>query len=169
MNPPREIRSSSRSSDMDCGENTLRLIASLPAPEGLADRVQAGLRSAPRTPTVLSWPHALRPAGAWTRGAAAAAIVFAVAGGGWGVYSRVQPPASARVITMPSPSQPSGGFSTGGARRVPQTLVGPVLMHPVTPAPADAAAQTAVTAHAAPIPTIRKKRSAVRHAIVPVH
>lgn len=162
MNPPREIRSSSCLSDVESAEKTLRLIATLPAPEGLADRVQAGLRSAPRT--ILSWPQGVRPAAAWRRGAAAAAIVFAVAGGGWGVYSHVQPSPTARVIAMPSPSQPSAGFSTGGARRVPQTLVGPKLLHPVIPA---TSAQTAVPGAAGPIPVISKKKSSRHHASVP--
>ncbi len=79
---------------------TLRLIANLPAPEGLAERVQAGLRaemlSAPRRARVLQWPSALRPGHGLMRSAAAAAIVAVVAGGGWSVYSRVQPIQRAR-------------------------------------------------------------------------
>ena len=76
-------------------EKTLRLVASLPAPEGLADRVQEELRTAPRG-RLLQWPTALL-AGAWMtspalRGAAAAAIVCIVAGGGWRIYSHVQTP-----------------------------------------------------------------------------
>ena len=35
------------------------------------------------------------------RGAAAAAIVFVVAGGGWGIYTRVQPSQPAKVMVMP--------------------------------------------------------------------
>jgi len=64
-------------------EVTLRLIARLPAPEGLEDRVMAGLKTAPRAARVLHWPAVLQPATSWMRGAAAAAIVFVVAGGGW--------------------------------------------------------------------------------------
>jgi hypothetical protein len=108
-------------------EVTLRLIARLPAPEGLEDRVQAGLLAAPRDGRVLAWPRALPMAGGWMRGAAAAAIVCVVAGGGWGIYSRVQP---ARGIMAP---ETGGQFSTGEARRRPQTLEGPVVApHPVT-------------------------------------
>jgi len=59
-------------------EETLRLIARLPAPVGLEDRVHAGLRSAPRSARVLAWPAAFSPAGGWLRAAAAAAIVFVV-------------------------------------------------------------------------------------------
>jgi hypothetical protein len=64
-------------------EEILRLIASLPAPEGLEERVHATLRAAPRRGRVLAWPMALRPESSWMRTAAAAAIVFLVAGGGW--------------------------------------------------------------------------------------
>jgi len=113
-------------------EATLRLIANLPAPEGLEDRVKAGLRSAPRTARVLQWTGELRPssgfAADWMRGAAAAAIVFVVAGGAWGIYSRVQPTPSARGIVMPARNGAGGGFSNAGAMRTPQTLNGPVVI-----------------------------------------
>jgi hypothetical protein len=37
---------------------------------------------------------------------------------------------------MPSPAAPTGsGFSNAGATRRPDTVVGPVLTHPVAPAP----------------------------------
>ncbi|MGB7546973.1 MAG: hypothetical protein WBM14_04420, partial [Terracidiphilus sp.] len=70
---------------------------------------------------------------ATARGAAAAAIVFVVAGGGWGVYSRVQPAQATKVIAMPRVAAPSG-FSSAGAMRTPQTLNGPVLAHPLSAA-----------------------------------
>ncbi|MGB6719610.1 MAG: hypothetical protein WBE72_02360, partial [Terracidiphilus sp.] len=47
------------------GEETLRLIANLPAPEGLEDRVHEVLRSAPRRGRVLPWPARLSPGGGW--------------------------------------------------------------------------------------------------------
>lgn len=128
-----------RSDTRGAGEDTLRLIANLPAPAGLADRVKAGLASAPEPGRILIWRGPLRPAGGWmyskfARGAAAAAIVGVVAGGGWRIFSRVQPAPSANVIVMPGPAgQQGGGFSTSGAKRVPETLQGPVLKHPVTP------------------------------------
>ncbi len=116
-------------------EETLRIIANLPAPEGLSDRVQARLRSVPRTSSVLSWRSA--PLHGWMfspalRGAAAAAIVCIVAGGGWQIYSRVQPAATAQNpnVVMPSRVGPNGGFSTGGAIARPDTLNGPVLVPP---------------------------------------
>jgi hypothetical protein len=107
-------------------EETLRLIATLPAPEGLEDRVQAGLGAAPRAGRVLAWPVAAAAGGAWMRSAAAAAIVFVVAGGGWGIYSRVQPVLPASGAVAPPHVGAQGGFATGGAMRTPQTLVGPV-------------------------------------------
>lgn len=120
-------------------EATLRLIAGLPAPEGLEDRVKAALRAAPRTAQVLPWPSAPAPGQGWlgsalVRGAAAAAIVFVVAGGGWSVYSHVQPARTPNALAMPHMAAP-GGFSSAGAMRTPQTLSGPVLKHPVTVAP----------------------------------
>jgi hypothetical protein len=136
--PQADARNSTNSA-----EATLRLIASLPAPEGLIDRVQQGLRSAPRTAHVLRWPQALRPVGGWmhssmARSAAAAAIVCVVAGGGWRIYSRVQPAAANNVVVMPHHVAPeSRGFSSAGAVRVPQTLDRPVLTHPIKPQAAD--------------------------------
>ncbi len=119
------------------GEDTLRLIAGLPTPEGLEDRVKAGLRSSAATRRTLMWRGPLMPAGGWmyptlARGAAAAAIVCAVAGGGWQIYSRVQPAPAARVIVPPSASN---GFSNANAVRVPETLQGPVLKHQAAPVP----------------------------------
>lgn len=120
-------------------EETLRLIARLPAPEGLEERVQAGLHadrsSEPRTARILDWPVVLRPGSNWMRSAAAAAIVFVVVGGGWGVYTRVQQTQPARVIAMPPRVVAPGGFSSAGAMRTPNTLNGPVVAHPVTAKP----------------------------------
>jgi hypothetical protein len=108
-------------------EATLRLMATVPAPQGLEDRIQARLAAAPRTARILAWPVALRSDHGWMRAAAAAAIVFVVVGGGWGVYSRVQPgmQSGARVVPIRVNSQASG-FSSAGAMRTPQTLNGPV-------------------------------------------
>jgi hypothetical protein len=113
---------------------TLRLIASLPAPEGLEDRVHEALRKAPRTARILEWPA--RAESQWMRSAAAAAIAFVVVGGGWGVYSRVQ---TARVIAMPPHVAAPGEFSTGGTMRVPQTVHGPVIEHPQSVQPGNPA------------------------------
>jgi hypothetical protein len=125
-------------------EETLRLIASLPAPEGLEERVHAGLRAArlsaapgrvSKTARVLSWPVHARLESNWMRSAAAAAIVFVVVGGGWGVYSRVQPAQPVRTVVLPPRVAAPGGFSSAGAMRTPQTLNGPVVTHKATVAP----------------------------------
>ena len=115
------------------GEESLRLIASLPAPAGLEDRVHAALRNAPPSSRVLAWPTALKPQSNWMRTAAAAAIVFVVAGGGWGVYTRVEQNHAAKVVVMPPRIAEPGGFAGAGAKRTPQTLPGPTVTLPAKP------------------------------------
>ncbi len=109
------------------GEDTLRVIASLPAPEGLEERVHDALRTAPRQGRVLAWPLVLRSDAAWVRATAAAAIVMVVAGGGWGVYSRIQPWQPAKAPAVPAKMGAVGEFSGAGAMRSPQTLKPPVV------------------------------------------
>jgi hypothetical protein len=118
------------------GDETMRLIAGLPAPAGLEDRVHTALRVPPRRARVLAWPNRLNPQNGWMRTAAAAAIVFVVVGGGWGVYSRVQRNQPAKIIAMPAHMPAAGGFSTAGAMRTPQTLPGPVAPQPTKANPA---------------------------------
>ncbi len=159
----------------ESGEDTLRLIASLPAPEGLANRVKDGLRHAPRDARVLSWRKPLRPSGGWmqstmARGAAAAAIVCIVAGGGWRIYSRVQPPPAAKVVVMPPRGASAGnGFSQAGAKRVPDTLNGPVLTHPLAANTEqnliDKAPDSSRPVPGRPAPA---KKSAARRVVIPV-
>lgn len=140
---PHDLKTSE--SDLSHAEETLRLIASLPAPDGLENRVNTALSSARHHGRVLgrgsllAWPRTLgltfRPESSWMRTAAAAAIVFVVAGGGWGVYSRVEssragyaPVAQnqpAKVIVLPPRMPVAGGFSGAGAMRTPVTLPGP--------------------------------------------
>jgi len=108
-------------------DTTLRLIASLSAPEGLEQRVITGIHSAPRSGRVLGWPRLFHPTENWLRSAAAAAIVFVVIGGGWGVYSRVQP---ISAVATPPPAGAGGAFSNAGAVRVPQTLPAPAVAQP---------------------------------------
>ncbi len=122
-------------------EETLRLIAALPAPQGLEDRMQAALKKAPRTTAVLSWPNARQNSRSWMRGAAAAAIVFVVAGGGWSITARLHPTEPAHVIAMPRVGT-SGGFSSAGAMRTPQTFN--------VPAPVNADNAKKKSAHAKP-------------------
>jgi hypothetical protein len=134
MNLPNDMNLSSQTAaEVGDADAALRLIASLPVPDGLEDRVHAALRRAPRTASVLPWPAAKEPGRGWVHGtlartAAAAAIVFVVAGGGWGVYTRVQPTSAPKVIAMPRVASP-GGFSSANAMRTPQTLEGPKLPH----------------------------------------
>jgi hypothetical protein len=118
----------------------------------------AGVRAG-RGARVLEFPAALRPGSNWMRGAAAAAIVFVVAGGGWGVYSRVQKPQAAKVITMPVRGSAPGGFSNAGAMRTPNTLNGPVVPIPVVvkPVQTDAAVQTVKKANRRAGPTVVSK------------
>jgi hypothetical protein len=134
-------------------EETLRMLAHLPAPVGLEDRVQASLRIAVKTASprarILAWPMALRPASGWMqssllRSAAAAAIAFVVVGGGWVVSSRVQTAQPAAAITTPPHLAAPGGFSSAGAMRTPQTLNGPVVAHPAAAAPQTATKQPRV-------------------------
>ncbi|MGD0155118.1 MAG: hypothetical protein ABSB50_03410 [Terracidiphilus sp.] len=123
-------------SGLSPAEETLRLVASVPAPEGLEDRVHAALRIAPRTARVFAWPKVFRPENNWIRATAAAAIVFVIAGGGWGVYTRVERNQPAKVIVMPPRAPEAGGFSGAGAIRVPQTLPGPTAPQPAKANPA---------------------------------
>jgi hypothetical protein len=140
-------------------EATLRLIARLPSPDGLEDRIHAKLIAAPQRGRVLAWPGAFVPAVGWLRAAAAAAIVCVVAGGGWGVYSHVQPGMIAQGtagthITNQGAGQGTGQgqFSTGDAVRRPQTLNGPAAPAVVT---------AATPRHKAPVkPAATKTQSA---------
>ena len=118
------------------GEDTLRLIANLPAPQGLESRLHAALRFAPRKARVLAWP--MRVEAAWVRAAAAAAIVTAVAGGGWGVYSWIQPALQAKS-QAPAKVGNASGFSSADAKRSPQTLNPPVVSAAPKPAVANQA------------------------------
>ena len=137
----------------ESAEATLRLIAALPAPEGLEDRVQAALNRAPRAARVLAWPTMLRPQAGSLRAAAAAAIVFVVAGGGWAVYLRVQPALQSGAKAAPlHVASPSAGFSSAGAMRTPQTLNGPV-------APLAQPAKATVKAAAKPGQTASRSKS----------
>jgi hypothetical protein len=123
-------RPSALETNSGSAETTLRLIASLPAPEGFEDRIEAALRSAPRRGRLLPWPAYRQPSPPWFRVAAAATIAFVVVGGGWGVYSHVERQQAEKVILVPAPGPAGGGFSNAGAIRTPQTLIGPVVAPP---------------------------------------
>ena len=146
-------------SGLNSGEDTLRLIAGLPAPAGLEERVHETLRAAQRESRgggrVLVLPARFRAKSAlesnWMRAAAAAAIVFVVVGGGWGVYSRVQPGPAGKGLVMPQIMPSPGGISGAGAIRVPQTIPGPTLKQHA--GKADAAKKTSPVQHPANAPT----------------
>jgi hypothetical protein len=170
-NPPDDPMNSAPSSgsgpdsEPDFGQATLRLIAGLPAPAGLEERVQKALRAAPSGRVlgdgrVLAWPTRFRARIAsgtimesnWMRAAAAAAIVFVVVGGGWGVYSRVQPGPAGKVIVMPQLMPRSGGISGAGAIRVPATIPGPKVKQPATKPATPRKAVTSQHPATAPMP-----------------
>jgi len=134
----------------DSGEETLRLIASLPAPQGLEERVHKALGAAPQKGRVLAWPAGigsrLSADNNWMRATAAAAIVFVVVGGGWGVYSRVEQVQSGKVVVMPVRVPASGGFAGAGAIRTPETLPGPKIGEQATPAGSKGARERATPA-----------------------
>ncbi len=116
-------------------EETLRLIASLPAPQGIEDRVKSGVRAAHRQASVMSWPHPSSNKAGWTqvagmRAGAAAAIVFVVAGGGWEVYSHIRLAPVPTAVAAPQHIGGGGGLSAAAAKRTPKTLDGPVVAVP---------------------------------------
>ena len=116
-------------------ELSLRLIASLPAPAGIEDRVKAGLRGAPAQTGVLGWPLSAQGWASWgqvsyLRAAAAAAIVFVVAGGGWGVYKHFGLASAPTADAMEQRIERGGGLSAAGARRTPKTVEGPRIAVP---------------------------------------
>src|SRR6185437_4083205 len=99
-------------------EATLHLVTHAPLPEGLENRVNAALETAPRRARILEWPIAEVWISGWIRATAAAAIVVVVAGGGWGVFRHAQQHAPAKVNVMPAPQVTApavGGFSSAGA------------------------------------------------------
>jgi hypothetical protein len=146
--------------DVSAAENTLRLIASLPSPAGLEERMKASLQLAAKNGKVLRWPAITSGSlagwmhGGAMRAAAAAAIVFVVAGGGWGVYSSVQQAAAPKVIVMPQSIHATRGFSSAGAMRTPQTLNGPVITHSIVKQNEDENAANATK----PVPKVKRKK-----------
>lgn len=153
-------------------EATLRLIAVLPAPERLEERVKARLQQAPAAGAahVLDWPAESGSAwtrGAWTRsawvrGAAAAAIVAVVAGGSWGIYARVQP--SQAPIAMPHVGT-AAGFSSANAMRTPKTLDTPTVTQPAAQTVTPAAAKAGRPAASSKKEDVQKKAA---HSVKPV-
>lgn len=145
-------------------DDTLRLLASAPIPDGLAERIHTAIEARPHNrisqSRISEWPTALEPgtfwgestwsSSGWMRAAAAAAIVFVVAGGGWGVYLHVQRPSGRLMVTplvqpVAQPVAAPEGFSGARAMRTPPTVKGPVVAQRLTP---DTAAKRKKKAHA---------------------
>jgi hypothetical protein len=146
-------------------EETLRLIATLPAPHGLSKRVQARLAATPPRATLTNWHGFSRNGWMFTpvlRGFAAAAIVLVVAGGGFAIFSRIQPSPSANAVEQPARIGNGGAFAGAGAMRKPETLNGPVLTSPVVPEKQKMASPALPSPTPAPQskPAIRKKKAA---------
>ena len=162
MKPQSENAAQGSHSSMEEAESTLRLIAGLPAPEGLETRVKTALYRAPaqaKAATLLDWPLGARRNwlqntlhSTWVRNAAAAAIVCVVAGGSWGVYQHARP----RETPMALPHVGSG-FSSANAMRTPKTLDGPTLKHPMLKPAAKAAGGGETAGMAKRRPDIKKK------------
>jgi len=111
-------------------EETLRLVAALPPPGELTDRIHARLGAELRVPARRGfWAH-WQPARRF-QFAGAAALAVAVAGSTWTVYHRrPQAGVGAQTVRPVAPVEPTGeGFGTAGAVRVPPTL-NPIKVHP---------------------------------------
>ena len=137
MNNFEDHRTSAPSTVLTDAETTLRLVAQLPAPQGLEGRIKTALNAAPQSGRILAWP-AHRTGwlhSTFVRNAVAAAIVLAVAGGGWSVYLHVRPAEPVRAIAMPQRVAAPGQFSSACAMRTPQSETAPVVpQQAVTPA-----------------------------------
>lgn len=108
---------------------TLRLLAQVEVPEGLADRVKARLARS-TSGNVVEWPREQSVGAEWLRRAAAAAIFLAVSGGSWAVYTTANGALdTARRGTAPAvlPSQQPGDFGTAGTMKKTNPLMAPVV------------------------------------------
>jgi hypothetical protein len=140
-----------KSESVSEAEATLRLIASLSVPEGLAERMKSGLAAAePSTARghVLAWP--VKASGGWLQGAAAAALLLAIAGGGWSAYKWVAPIAALQPVPTAARPAMQGGFSAAGAMRRPETLVGPLAPVPTAANPTKKGASATLAKHGKP-------------------
>ena len=124
-------------------DETLRLLAELPEPDGLTDRVHQRLTHAQVTPERRGFWSLWMPAQRF-QFAAAGVLVVAVAGSMWSLHRSHPPatgaqsapaavpaavPAAASARQGGSPAD-AGGFHSAGAERVPPTL------HPIKVPPA---------------------------------
>jgi hypothetical protein len=174
-------------------DETLRLIAKLPAPAGLEDRIQAGVQAGvhagvragllarpmaglkaesqagSRFGRLLLWPAQLKPQGAWMesaalRAAAAAAIVGVVLGGGWGIHARFHSAPPPTAISQPPRLAAPSGFSSAGAMHSPLTLNGPLVAQPAKTEASPDEAQAVKPPKATPA-----TKATAQSALVPLH
>jgi hypothetical protein len=116
-------------------DETLRLLAALPEPDGLTDRVHQRLSHAQVTPERRGFWSLWMPAQRF-QFAAAGVLAVAVAGSMWSLHRSHPPaagaqnaPAATHAAQGGSPAD-AGGFHSAGAERVPPTL------HPIKVPPA---------------------------------
>lgn len=141
-------------------EDTLRLLASLPAPAGLEERIHAGLRTHAEPGRVLRWRVPMHPQSGWLRGAAAAAIVCVVVGGSWSIAPHGPAGQSANTAASPAGVAAQSGFSSAGAIRTPHTLdkpaVAPAAVQPAIDKDAAVSVGKQKTKRALKKPAVRK-------------
>jgi hypothetical protein len=109
---------------------TLRLLATLPPPEGFTDRVHRRVANAAKAPSRRGFWSLWMPMQR-LQFAGAALLVLAVGGASWSVYrtNNHAPHASGAPGVAPQVA-PSGGFGSAGAERHPSTLA-PIKVPPV--------------------------------------
>jgi hypothetical protein len=120
------------------GEETLQMLAKLPAPEGLSGRVHSRL-AGERLEVRRNWWQLSVPQ---MRFAAAAVLLVALAGEGWNLYRGHV--AEVRSVVAPPHVTPRGGFDNAHGAAVPKTLT---PIH-VPPAPKKKAGKIAPQAKA---------------------
>jgi hypothetical protein len=119
LSPPENNSVESKIAALREADQTLRMMAKLPPPEGLADRVHVRLRSQQaglESNRKRSW-FALLAGPRWQF--ATMALVFAaLAGGGWNVYRLNH----SQVLVAPPHQAAPGGFDSSHEMHVPPTL-----------------------------------------------
>ena len=154
INSSPDTRPATRPANSPNPESTLRLLAQLPPPEGLIDRVHHRLAVAP-SPAPRFWSlwlpsHRLQFA-------AAALLVTAIAASSWTIYENRQHPTPAARSAAPQPAAPqpaasdASSFTTSGAERHPASLK-PIKVPPV-PKKKPSAAKSRALKPATPPPT----------------
>ena len=102
-------------------EATLRLLAQLPPPHGLADRVHRSLAIAPDTASPQRFWSLWKPAHR-LQFAGAAVLVTAMAASSWTILASRHPATPAAKAVAPAPAPQPSTFSTAGAEHRPATL-----------------------------------------------